>query len=488
MQARTSLTKIQTLLVLFALGSVAHAQASLTARVETAPVPSSGDAADDPAIWVHPTNPALSVVIATDKQSGLAVYDLAGQQLQFLSGGEPNNVDLRKDFLLGGQRVTLVATGDRANNSMRIYKLDPSTRTLSNIAARTITFGLNIYGCCMYRSPTTGDFYFMATSKEGNFEQWRLFDAGSGRVDATQVRAFDVGGQCEGCVADDETGFLFIGEEAEGVWRYGAEPTAGSTRLSVDDTNGSNLTADVEGLSIYYASGGRGYLVVSSQGNNTFSVYQRQAPHQHVLNFEIVSGSNGVDGVTDCDGIDVMNLGMGSAFPDGLFVAQDGSNTGGNQNFKFLSWRDIAGAASPQLVVDNSYDPHGSSACTTTASFTYRNGSNPRILTTTGAPVVGTMWRVDLNCSGHASSGQAILFAKSQSASGIFGTAGELLVNPVGPFQLVLATNHLGGTAQFQLMVPPTLPMCGLVSSVQGLCYGQPGAQLSNAIDVVLGN
>jgi 3-phytase len=38
------------------------------ARVETEPVPSSGDAADDPAIWVHPGDPARSLVLGTDKK------------------------------------------------------------------------------------------------------------------------------------------------------------------------------------------------------------------------------------------------------------------------------------------------------------------------------------------------------------------------------------------------------------------------------------
>jgi myo-inositol-hexaphosphate 3-phosphohydrolase len=45
---------------------------------ETAPVGHSGDAADDPAIWVHPSDPSRSVVIGNDKQGALEVYDLVG--------------------------------------------------------------------------------------------------------------------------------------------------------------------------------------------------------------------------------------------------------------------------------------------------------------------------------------------------------------------------------------------------------------------------
>ena len=52
----------------------------VSATVETDPVPGGGDA-DDAAIWVHPTDPALSMIIGTDKESGLGVYDLSGNQI-----------------------------------------------------------------------------------------------------------------------------------------------------------------------------------------------------------------------------------------------------------------------------------------------------------------------------------------------------------------------------------------------------------------------
>lgn len=471
-------------LLLLAMVPLASAQAPLGARVETAPVPTSGDAADDPAIWVHPTNPSLSVVIGTDKESGLAVYDLAGNQLQFLPDGEPNNVDLRRNFVLGGQEVTLVTASDRASNRLAAYVLDPVTRTLSDVTARDITLGIEVYGSCLYQSPFTQRFYFFCTSKDGPVEQWRLFDDGSGRVNALHVRTFDVGGQCEGCVADDGTGYVFIGEETEGVWRYGAEPTAGTGRVLVDSTDGGHLEADVEGLSIYYASGGRGYLLVSSQGDNSFAVYDRQAPHAFLSSFTIVANAgNGIDGVTDCDGIDVTNLGLGSAFPGGLFVAQDGSNTGGNQNFKFLDWRDVAAAANPPLIVDSLYDPY---RCPDLASFAYRDGANPPILVNQSLPRLGSSWRIDLDCSGHAS-GVALVFGYARPGSGIFTGAGEVLIDPQSARLFRVGAQHLGGTATFDLTVPLDLVFCGMPAHVQGSCWGAPARELSNAIDIVLG-
>ena len=74
----------------------------VSATVETDPVPGGGDA-DDAAIWVHPSDPDRSTIIGTDKESGLGVYDLSGTQIQFVTGIQPNNVDIRHDFPLGGQ-------------------------------------------------------------------------------------------------------------------------------------------------------------------------------------------------------------------------------------------------------------------------------------------------------------------------------------------------------------------------------------------------
>ena len=41
--------------------------------------------------------------------------------------------------------------------------------------------------------------------------QWELVDAGNGRVRANRVRDIPFATQTEGCVADDETGVLYVG-------------------------------------------------------------------------------------------------------------------------------------------------------------------------------------------------------------------------------------------------------------------------------------
>ena len=312
---------------------------AVTATVETAPVPATGDAADDPAIWINPKDPTQSTIIGSNKQGGLAVYSLDGKQLQYLPDGLMNNVDIRPGFSLGGQEVSIVAAGNRGDNSMALYRVNPSTRMLENVAARKI-ITIPAYGSCLYRSQKTGKFYYIVTSKSGEVEQWELFEK-SGKVDAKSVRRFKVGTQLEGCVADDELGYLYIGEEAVGIWKYGAEVDSGEERVMVDAAGPSgHLIADVEGLTIAYGKDGTGYLIASSQGNNSYVVYKREKTNAYVKTFTIQAGG-GIDGVEDTDGIDVTMVNLGPAFPLGLFVAQDGINDKGNQNFKLVPLQSI---------------------------------------------------------------------------------------------------------------------------------------------------
>ncbi|MBT2519870.1 phytase [Arthrobacter sp. ISL-28] len=325
----------------------------VAATVETAPVPHSGDAADDVAVWMHPTDPSLSTVIGTDKLGGLAVYDLSGQQLAYYPDSKPNNVDIRYNFPLGGQLVTLVVTSDRTTNSLRAYTVDSRTRSLKHVSARTLSVGIGLYGLCMYRSPSSGKYYAFDSDSSGTLQQWELFD-NAGKVDARKVRQVSIGSTTEGCVADDETGAFYLAEEDVAIWRYDAEPTAGTTRTKVDGVGDGRLVADVEGLSIYYGTGGTGYLIASSQGNDTYVVYDRKAPNAPVKTFAVQAGT--IDAVSYTDGLDVISAPLGVQFPEGAFITQDDRNDGGNQNYKLVPWGAIARSGTP-LAVDTGWDP-----------------------------------------------------------------------------------------------------------------------------------
>lgn len=315
------------------------------ASVETEPVASANDAADDPAIWVHPTDPSRSLIIGTDKKNGLDVYDLAGKRVQTLPDGRMNNVDLRYGFALGGASVAIVAATNRTDQTLALYAVDANGR-LSNVADGKIATGMaDPYGLCMYRSAAGEYFVFANDGDTGHFRQWQL-EARGGRVGARLVREFSVGSQAEGCAADDGIGALYVAEEDVGLWRYSAAPDGGSARTTIDSVAGGHLTDDAEGVTIYYGAGQSGYLIASSQGSNDYNVYHRNGDNKFIGKFAIVPSPAGVDGTSDTDGIDVTSTSLGSAFPHGVFVAQDGKNTNPSaaQNFKLVPWERIAEA------------------------------------------------------------------------------------------------------------------------------------------------
>lgn len=351
---------------------------SIVPNMETA----AGSGADDPAIWIHPTDTSRSTIIGTVKTStnAIRVYDLAGHQIQSVASGMVNNVDLRYNFRLGGQNVAIVAGSNRSNNSIVLYQVNPDSGLLSNVAARTISTGMTIYGCTMYVSPLSGKHYVFATSNSGQIQQWELYDNGSAKVDARLVRSFSVGSMVEGCVTDDVTGLLYLSEEDVGIWKYSAEPDGGTTRTLVDKTgSGGHLTADIEGLSIYYTSAGTGYLLASSQGNSTFVIYQRENQNAYVGTFNLVSG-NCIDTVSNTDGIDVVNFSLGPQFPKGLFVAQDN-----DENFKAVRWDSVSAAFGGALSIDTTWDPRSVGAApqvnlaNTTSSLPENTPTNSRV-------------------------------------------------------------------------------------------------------------
>jgi 3-phytase len=86
--------------------------------------------------------------------------------------------------------------------------------------------------------------------------------------------------------------------------------------------------------------GPRKLLIASSQGNNSFAVYDLSTS-EHLLSFH-VAGDAVVDDVSDTDGVEVTAVSL-PGYPQGILVVQDGSNTkpSANQNFKIVSWGDV---------------------------------------------------------------------------------------------------------------------------------------------------
>lgn len=304
----------------------------VTPVAETDPVPHGGDAADDPAIWVHPTDPSRSIIIGTDKQDGggLILYDLDGTEVGSRLDGPMNNVDVRGNVVVAGNRET---------HTLDVYLMDPTARELRPAVERPIEVSFDVYGSCLYQSAADGTLYaFVTEEDDGGIEQWEIVERGSG-FEGTLRRELSVGSQAEGCVADDPAGVVYIAEEEVGIWQFEAEPDASGDGTLIATTEDGPLEPDVEGLALAAYADGGGFLVASSQGEDRYDVFDRQ-DHAHLASFSIEDG-DGIDGASNTDGIEITTLALGPSFPAGLVVVHDGNNRDENQNFKLVSLEEL---------------------------------------------------------------------------------------------------------------------------------------------------
>ena len=336
--------------------------------VTTGPCHSAGDECDDSAIWIHPSDPAQSVIIGDDKSGGMVVWNLAGQEIQFIDAEKyMNNVDLRYNFPLTGTfstgqthtHVALVGVTNETDAGVTLYKVNPYSSPVGKLEhangtlpASTLPLGKPlVYGGCMYYSQPTGTYYFFANWKDGTVKQVEL--TGGSSVSGKVVRTFDVGGQVEGCVADDVHQSFYIGEEDVGIWRYGPEPTAGDSRAQVDRVgSATGLKADVEGLTLYYTSDGGGYLIASGQsaGPDVRNVvYERTGTNAWVGTFRVQDAD-------ETDGMDVTNFPLGPGFPHGVLVTHDASPT--PSRHRLTPFERVAAALT--LTMDSTWDPRSS--------------------------------------------------------------------------------------------------------------------------------
>ena len=130
------------------------------------------------------------------------------------------------------------------------------------------------------------------------------------------------------------------------LWKLGADAKAGQTRKAVIRVaDNPALKDDLEGVGLYAQAGGKGYLVVSSQGNNSYAIFRREGDNAYIGSFAVTAnGDNGVDGISETDGLDVTSASLGAGLETGAFVAQDGRNISPpeHQNFKLAPWSAIA--------------------------------------------------------------------------------------------------------------------------------------------------
>ncbi|MCK0154085.1 phytase [Alcanivorax sp. S6407] len=316
---------------------VAAAMPVVLPSAQTDSVERFGDAADDPAIWINRKAPQQSLILGTDKKAGLYVYDLQGRTRQFLEVGRLNNVDLRYGLSVAGRTWDVAVATNRDHNSLHVFLIDPANGQVQE-ASQILTDMQDIYGICLYQDEQ--GIHAFANDKSGVIEQWLL--SGGDTVTGERVRTLQVASQPEGCVADEQSQRLFVGEEDRAVWVFaaGADQPVEATEVMAA---GEVLVDDIEGLALYQRDG-RNWLVVSSQGDNSYVILDADAPYEVVGKFRIgMNAQAGIDGASETDGLEVTSVDLGGDYDRGLLVVQDGRNRlpDAPQNYKIVAWKDI---------------------------------------------------------------------------------------------------------------------------------------------------
>ncbi|MFJ6196057.1 phytase [Micromonospora sp. NPDC092111] len=219
-----------------------------------------GDAdADDPAIWVHPTDRAGSLVVATAKNGGLRVYDLRARERQAIptppapgpddEAGRFNNVDLVAGFKLAGRPADLAVVTDRGRDQLRFYRIDPVSRRLVDVTAPDVPFAFSgdqtevneqrtAYGLGTFTDADGGTYAVVSRRSTPEVGVFRLVER-AGRVSYRPVDRLVLpstftlpdgstwspctdpgdGPQVEGTVVDPATGTVYLAQEKVGLWR-----------------------------------------------------------------------------------------------------------------------------------------------------------------------------------------------------------------------------------------------------------------------------
>ncbi len=371
--------------------SLTASVSTISAVLETEPIPNGLNDADDPAVWINVADVNQSRILGTSKfdddeanPGGLAVYDLSGTMLQFLPVGKLNNVDI----IVGqGEGQDLALASNRLTNSISIFAINSQggVEHIEDILIGTAEEPKEPYGLC---AGTFNDqVYVYVTFKDGTLQMFsaaasapmelslsKTISLGS-LVDSAQDRLikhniyqdllsedelneleeeYEERFILEGCAFDSESDHLFVGMERLGVWlieAISAEheanllwPITSSKTIYPSSALGESyhLTDDVEGIGIYYGENGEGKIVVSSQGVDEYVIFDRKSL-EYSGAFKVAIGD---DPVTATDGLEVSSKLKTADFPEGILVVHDDENSEGesfaNGNFKVVSWSDVS--------------------------------------------------------------------------------------------------------------------------------------------------
>ena len=268
---------------------------------------------DDHCVWYNETKPDESRIVCSDKSANrVFVYDMRGGLKQTLTISKPGNIDCRNAVKVpSGGTVDVIVVNERdVRPALHVYVMDREKGVLIE-QEEVILTGENYGGCLSYDQKDSA-LYAVITSKSGVIEQYHIeFEGGVAK--GTKARSWMIG-YCEGAVADDSTGDLFIAEEDGIIWKLGAAVESRTPGEALGRVGELGLVGNLEGMSLIRPSESQSnYVVVSDQGRNKYVVLTTTVPATKVLEFGIEQG-------THTDGIEICQRNLGPQFPEGIMI------------------------------------------------------------------------------------------------------------------------------------------------------------------------
>lgn len=292
---------------------------------------------DDPAIWIHPTDPDRSLILGTDKgdeNGGLYVFDLEGKldSTRSVSGlKRPNNVDIEYGLKAGDSTIDIAVMTERGRNMIRVFRL-PDMKVLDR-------GGIPVFekdsfrapmGIGLYKRPTDHAVFAYVGRKtgpsQGYLAIYQLLVDSDNMVSTQLIKHrgnFSGMKEIEAICIDDSLGYVYYSDEMAGIRKYYADPDSSDEELAF--WGGEHFKEDLEGISLLATGPGKGYLLVSDQQVNAFQVFSRKGtgsnPHKHVHLGTFYTMTN------ESDGSETTVRSLGKPFEKGLFVAMSDDRT-----------------------------------------------------------------------------------------------------------------------------------------------------------------
>lgn len=326
---------------------------------------------DDPAIWIHPTDPSRSLIIGTMKvpapAGAIVVFGLRGEIRQMISGiDRPNNVDVEYGFRLGGRTIDIAVATERLARRLRVFRIEAADGRLVDLGGVSVLEGQPgeagaPMGIGLYRRSRDSAIFAIVSPKtgprDGYLWQYRLSDDGGGRVAATFVRRFGnfsattvrEENEIEAVAVDDPLGYVYYADEADGIHKWHADPDHPDAGRELAHFARAGFRGDREGVAVYALPDGTGYIVGTDQldGDSEYHVFPREGasgnPHDHSREIAVLRG-----GADATDGLEISSSPLGPALPNGVMIAMNSTS----QNFLVFRWQDVAAAVRPTLKMN----------------------------------------------------------------------------------------------------------------------------------------